>query len=318
MKAKYRPIFVTGCDRSGTTFLASLLGGADGVVVTPESQFFHQFIGYFMNDELTVSDRERLFNLLINNWRLKIWGIESLSEELMNMSSDKNTFRSIVDNIIYMYDRQNYGGANSVWVDHTPSHVRFLDRIFEVYPDAKIIHIVRDGRAVAASFKKLSWGPNTPLKAAEFWSHKVGIGAIAELVYTNKLIRVKYEDIVMDAENTLPSICDFLEIPYMDSMLAGNGFKTPKYTIHQHQQVGGAPNQERVNSWKHVLTNREIEIFEYLSGDVLSYFGYETLYGQKANSMSRVERQVMEAKEHYMSKINLWKSRYRKWKIACQ
>src|SRR5262249_378723 len=147
------------------------------------------------------------------------------------------------------------------------------------FPDAKFIHIVRDGRAVAASMLPLDWGPNEIFTAARSWQRQLSYGFIAAAALgPERLLNIRYEDLVEMPEQTMRRIASFLDIEFVPGMLSSTGLKLPKFTRYQHQLIGAPPQLERVESWRRTLSRREIEIFESVVGDLLPLLGYQPVF----------------------------------------
>jgi hypothetical protein len=179
----------------------------------------------------------------------------------------------------------------SFWIDHTPRNLDWTGVLSEMFPSAKFIHIVRDGRGVAGSMRRLIWGPNTIEGAAQLWAERLSHALAAEsIIEAGMCFRVHYEDLLRDPEAKILEICDFIGLEYNEAMLRGVGFDVPNYTRRQHRLVGSMPCKEKVNEWERLLTSREIEIFEALCGALLEYFGYPLKYGLGARPPRTAEK----------------------------
>ncbi len=97
-----------------------------------------------------------------------------------------------------------------------------LPLIAEVYPDARFVHIVRDGRDASAVARRTAWGPTTVKEAAEEWRSSVAAGRAAAPALGERLLEVRYEDLLADPEPAIPRIYahDGLE-GAVDEALAG-------------------------------------------------------------------------------------------------
>ena len=119
----------------------------------------------------------------------------------------------------------------------------------------------------------------------------------------DRVLLIRYEDLLTNSEATMIKICQFLNIDYQRDMIEGLGFRVPDYTSKQHALVGQKPNQKRINDWEVKLKPRQIEVFESTTHGLLTYFGYQLKYGLKARGPSRIEKLVMGIKEVTKSKI---------------
>jgi len=288
--------------------MGSMLGASKFAITTPESQFLADC--YYEGSSAESSRRAR--NDLLGHSRLALWKISSLAELLESHLANCDSYREIIEGIVQAYstDRGKHGA--SIWIDHTPTNGSYVGRLSALFPDAKFIHIVRDGRAIAGSITPLGWGPNTPISAADWWVKKVSVAAVAEMTLgKSRAMRVHFEHLVADAEKTLRSVCEFLDVNFEIEMLEGAGFHVPDYTKAQHAKVGSGADKTRVDAWKEELTIREIELFEYQCADVLGYFGYETDFGAYAMPPTWMENRYYSAKEAFWSLLNAIRSKYR-------
>jgi hypothetical protein len=298
-KSKMLPVFIGGHPRSGTTLLGDILGSHPFCICTPESQF-----KVSVYQRLEIKDKEyfdvnRAFEKIKKHWRYKIWAID----EFMDFEEKISSYEDLILILVRKYAIKNNKFNASIWVDHTPSNIQFAELLNYIFPEAKFIHIIRDGRAVAASQIPLDWGPNTISGAAYSWMEAIKKGLSAEELLRDKIIKVKYEELVADAEIVLKKICDFLEINYFPEMLQGGGFKVPEYTIKQHLLLGKPPDRSRINVWEKKLTKRQIEIFESIAGEFLEKLNYTLLYGKNAKSMNLSEKLLFYLYELWRGRI---------------
>ena len=285
------PVFIGGCDRSGTTFLGSLLGAHSQCLTTPEAQFVIELLP-FVEKQSNSDDALFLANMIANHWRFKLWGVDVDLAQLPIES--QRSYADLIQWFVKQYGQQVGKPASDFWIDHTPSNTRYAVTLLEMFPEAKIIHIVRDGRAMAASIMDSDWGPKTARNAALFWAQNISFGLAAESFLSDRIVRVRYEDIVCEPEKTLTELCAFIGISYQPAMAKGGGFKPPSYTVKHHALVDKPPNRDRLNAWQKKLSPREIELFENVTGDLLRCLGYPLTYSGQANKITQREK-VLEA-----------------------
>jgi len=263
----YIPIFVFGCERSGTTLLASLLGSAPQYLSTPEGQFKK-----FLIKEGTDN---QICRKIITSLRFQLWNIPVTEGELIKVAQEEG-IAGIMQMILTSY--QNVHGEKDdalYWVDHDPRTHLYTKGLLRLFPDARFIHIVRDGRAVAASIKPLDWGPNTTYYAAAFWEKftRAALEKEGELP-RGRVVRIRFEELLSDPRSTLESMCQGLSIPFSEQMLEGGGVVVPSTSKRQHAEVGGGVNKSRSQSWKRELSKRQVNVFEGVAGQLLKELGY--------------------------------------------
>jgi Sulfotransferase family len=287
MVTAMRSIFIGGCPRSGTTLLGTLLGTHPDCLCVPESHFKIDALR-FEDVRPERVDPARVLALMRRDRDFQGW------EESPGAPGPDERVVSYTDLVAWLVRR--YGArfgkpSPKLWVDHTPDNTRFATTLVDLYPDAKMIHIVRDGRAVAASLLPLHWGPNRIDTAARYWLWHVGHALAAEACLgPGRVTRVRYEDLVEQPEPTLQRLCAFLDMDYDPVMLKGDGFRVPRHMKTPFPLIGKPPDSRRIDAWRTTLTDRQIELFEYRVDDFLRYFGYAPLYGLRARPLNRRER----------------------------
>lgn len=304
--AHIRVLFIAGADRSGTTFLGDLLGAHPTCLCTPESQFIVNAPQKVMRRDHLPLETVSLYEICTHikrSWRFKIWNTDF---ELNSILTQQNGTQlpAVVYELVRSYGRRHQRQFFDVWIDQTPSHIRHTHFLLNLFPNSKLVHLVRDGRAVANSIMPLDFGPNTSSAAASWWIRCVAHGLAAESFWgPARALRIHYEELLIDPEHTLKKICDFAAIEYQVRMLSGGGFAIPEYTLTQHSLVGEPFDSSRAGAWNNNLKPRDIEIFESIAGDFLSNLGYDCRYKNFAKPLGRLEIYRHNLIEWYKSEI---------------
>jgi hypothetical protein len=281
-----QPVFIGGCGRSGTTMLGAMLGTHPHCLTTPEASFF--FVPYRRHWATGKQlDRVGALERIVAHWSFKIWNVEIDRTRLLE---DSRSYPELLLGIVGAYGQKVDKPEPRVWVDHAPGNVKYSSLLFEMFPEAKLIHMVRDGRATAASVMDLDWGPNNVASAAKWWVSFVSRGLAAESMYGPRVKRVRYESLVARPERTLEEVCGFVGLDFRPEMVGGTGFAVPHFTSKQHALVGRTPDRERLGAWRKALTPREIEVFESIAADLLAGLGYEQLHGWQARRLTSTEK----------------------------
>lgn len=248
-----RPIFVGGVSRSGTTVVGKRLLGRHNEIgcVKPAEMWFITDRGglcdvahpeiEFVKKQLLAMSRGNINQLSAFNKRMrgfwygrqwkrqdKIKGLhETVSSdqleaalELFNNNYENDSVaasRRLASDLIDPYIISK--GKNR-WVDTTPRNVRRSPALYSVFPDLKLIHMIRDGRDVAASIVSMKWGPTDIHDALEQWYVHMQEGQIAaRILPANQVLTLQLEDLVArDRENKYQELLNFLEIEDSEKM----------------------------------------------------------------------------------------------------
>lgn len=289
-----RAVLIGGCPRSGTTLLGTLLATEFTSVITPESQFKTDWFRF----KSKVSDAWRY---VLAHRRFRLW--ETPVDGSLREASD--SIVDVLDKVISLYASRTHQDPDGVWIDHTPNNLRFALRLSALLgTDLKFIHIVRDGRAVANSIAPLDWGPNTPVACGRFWSAHVGIGLAAEAALGQRVLRVRFEDLLRAPNKVLREIGRFAELEARTSGPDLEETPMPNYYLQNyHRLLAGGIVKSRADGWKSNLPPRFVELFEHATADLLAFLDYEPLFGVLARPPRRLEALGLELKELILGEL---------------
>ena len=273
-----RPVLVGGCDRSGTTMLGSMLGAARGAVCTPESHFHAELARCVLGPGIT---RRELVDRLLAHPRFVWWEVTERPPEAWrdDEPASLDDLRRLAAWAVTAYARRQEGAlppatGEMVWVDHSPHNLRDVKALLALYPEARFIHIVRDGRGVAASILPLDWGPNTIRTAAWWWMGELAHAFAGEACAgAERARRVRYEDLLRDPETELDALCRFAGLQCGREAVEGGRFRVPGCEEY-HPLVGTPPDPSRAEAWRESLTPRQVALFEGVAGNLLDLLGY--------------------------------------------
>lgn len=272
MAPTLKPVFVFGYPRSGTTLLGSMLGTSDKCLVVPEAQFLVEGLVRFGRSPRPTRE---MLDYVMGHYRFRIWQFTPAAPWIAALPVSM-TYPDLLDRLFRHYAEEKPG--LEYVVEHDPQKRKYLDLLHQIYPHALLLHIVRDGRAIAASTLKLTWGHQDIIRLATEWKRSVESCAhwLAEHQGRVRSRSIRYEDLLVDSEGLIASVFAELGLPFdREKGVRTDGLRVVSYTRDQHALIGGGVEKSRAEAWKRDLTPRQIEIFESLAGDTLSRFGYE-------------------------------------------
>lgn len=279
------PFFIVGSARSGTTLLRLILNAHPEVAVPPESRFVVEL----WNGSDTVEVEDFLARLAghkrFDTWELPL---EAVRQELG--ASTRVSYPDAIRAAFHAYARAH---GKSRWGDKTPRYVENLGLLAKLFPEAKFVHLIRDGRNVALSYANVPFGPKTVGKAAQLWATRVKAGREAgPRLGPERYFEVRYEDLVEDAAGETKGICEFLGLDFdpgmMDYTENARGSVLPRASMY-NPHVTEKP-QKNVRTWETSMPLGQVEVFEAVAGDVLSLLGYERRFPEPSATARLIGR----------------------------
>ena len=166
--------------------------------------------------------------------------------------------------------------------DKTPGYVRNVPVLAELFPEARFVHIVRDGRDVALSLKEMDWArrqaPDGVETLAGFWRTNIELAFEArEELGPQCYHEIHYERLIDDPERVLRDVCAFLELPYEPAMLSyherSDELAASLRNRDDHRHIRLAPTRG-LRDWRTQMPPADVSRFELVAGEVLDRAGY--------------------------------------------
>jgi hypothetical protein len=281
--------FVVGATRSGTTLLRLMLDAHPEIAIPSETHFIPELISA---REKHGASSEQMLELLTSHRRWGDFTIEADELAARWATLDPLTGPAAVRAFFELYaDKQGNHGAR--WGDKTPGYVKSMREIQVYLPEARFIHLIRDGRDVALSVLKQTWGPQSIEAAAEKWRSRVTRGR-SQAPYLGFYMEVKFEDLVLHTERELRRICEFIELPFDERMLgyhetaeqrlqekaralprAHGEAQSAEKRLLSHAKTFEPPNPAMIGTWKQRMSPQDRAAYEALAGELLAELGYE-------------------------------------------
>jgi Sulfotransferase family len=279
--------FVVGATRSGTTLFRLMLDAHPDLGIPSETHFFHKLV---KRSERRSISPQLVADTIITHKR---WGDFRLDEDELRARLDAVEPFNLADALRAFYGLYAEKQGKTRWGDKTPGYLRYMRRIEWVLPEARFIHLIRDGRDVALSVLPMNWGPSTIQEAAELWVERVTLAR--ENGRTVKhYTELKYEDLVTDTEGELRRVCEFLELPWDPAMLdyheraeerlrekardlprkSSRGDQPAAARMASHAMAKKPPDPKRIGRWRTEMSNTDRAEYESIAGGLLAELGY--------------------------------------------
>lgn len=278
--------FVVGVGRSGTTLLRLMLDAHSDLAIPGETHFLRHVAAAGPHAN-----------------RAAVLAIVSQAPTWPNMALTDAELRAAFDAVepfeagaalrafYQLYARRR---GKHRWGDKTPPYRTCMTDIARLLPEARFIHMIRDGRDTAISYRGLWFGPGDDIEAqARFWVEQIAEARrlAARLEHYEE---VRYETLVRDPAPVLRHLCDYLELRFEPTMLEYHrsaASRLAEYTrpfgppattptdigtfLAIHNRVKASPDPGRIGRWRTEMSGADRERFEAIAGNLLEELGYE-------------------------------------------
>jgi hypothetical protein len=248
-----RVVFVVGARRSGTNWLERILTAHPGVVAMPSETYL-------------FSHGVSALGTLVQHANP---GAMTMGRSFIERDRFLDAARALVDAVL-LDNLERLGPDARYLVERTPAHVSHLPLIADVYPDARAIHIVRDGRAVARSLVSMDWGPDTIEAAAAEWREAIEGGRAGRTAFGDRYLEVGYEALLADPRSRTADLFAWLGLDLTDDTRE----RVLVEAASEFNVDPGAPGVQ-TDKWRDALSADEVAAVERVAGEQLEACGYE-------------------------------------------
>lgn len=282
--------FIVGVGRSGTTMLRLMLDAHPDLAIPPETHFVPDLIDAIEDGAGPAQGVEVMQSV-------RQWGdLHIEPDEVLRRFEALDDFNA-GDALRAFYAIYAERQGKPRWGEKTPAYVRKMRRIEQALPEARFIHVIRDGRDVALSRWKrtLSEGKRAPAgQVAEGWQRRIR-RAQKQGRRLSHYMELRYEDLVTDTEENLRRISGFLELPWDPAMLTyyehaadrmaemardlpaadGKPTRPGEERMQAHAMTQKPPDPSAMYRWKERMEPEDVAAFDAGAGELLAELGYE-------------------------------------------
>lgn len=268
-------VFLVGRGRSGNTLLRKMLNKHTALAVAPESLFIRNTIRKF--GKVTQWDESTIASFctdIFRERRMQWWPFQK--DELVSFFHRQKlpaNFREACLTVYRCY--AHYSGKEDarVIIDKNPHHALYIGKLQDLFPNSKVLHLVRDYRDNVLSYKNVGFDVNNTAALAYRWK-KFNKAILDRVEDNDRYLLVRFESLVSDPGVALSLLCDFLEVEY-DNGLLEFYLDNEKEERHWHQHTLQPVDASKAGQWKRQLDKRDQEITETICGAAGRFFGYE-------------------------------------------
>ncbi|MBS3742115.1 MAG: sulfotransferase [Candidatus Cloacimonetes bacterium] len=274
------PFLIISAGRSGTTLLRIMLTKNEQISIPPESQFFHVAVRKFKS--YNYLGWEELIKIVIGDLEskeiFKYWNINlaPVYRKLINLEKNQRSLAKIIDEIYLQFTLENNPNA-ILWGDKSPLHTYYISWIYKIFPTAKYIHLIRDGRASVNSMLNREYLNDTISKACKRWNQSViSVNKFKDKISKNKILEIKYENLVINPTKILKKVCSFINVEFHEAMVYPNK-NVEKYgdtNLPHHRNLKNPVNTKSIDRWKSELSNKDKKKITSKLKKNLKLYGY--------------------------------------------
>ncbi len=268
-----RPIFITGVQRSGTTLLRTVICAHPEIWISYECAFY-RLLGEKYWDGIPQNRLDEFVSEIFEIKRFDYWRIprESVRKILADCKEDPVPFLWVIGRLaqenlaLHKPQARRFGFKN-------PHGIYHLDYIWRLFPEARVINIIRDPRGILSSEKTRQTEPGEEMSASAIWTVRTRFKRMHEAhsahVGDPRYLALNYSDLVQNFEGTVRKTLDFLEVPFDAEIFdydtnARETNLVPDGDMHLHALTLRKPDPSRLHAYRDTLTSREQAALEAL------------------------------------------------------
>lgn len=301
----FKPIFVIGSSRSGTTLMAKVLSGNNVVHVFPELHYFERL----WDDEKDIYIDQKESQALYAKLKQAIHEGVFSSKPWQEYLEEQNELTSICgsNNRCTVFDVYRIGLLSETLAqgksrpcEQTPRNLYYIEQLLNEYPKARVIVMVRDPRAILFSQmnkwkrKKVRkgkgeipkierlrrWANYHPILTSKLWNSSI---KVCDAQKSDPRVKIVcFEDLVLKSEFVIREICNFLDLTFSEQMLSVSRSLSPTNSKQESTTILDDNGFDRsvVNRWREEIDAADIYWCERINARLMEQHKY-TLTGIK-------------------------------------
>jgi hypothetical protein len=289
----YRKLFVVGCPRSGTSWIRDILQLHPRVVSGSESHAYPSV--YEALRDADPRDAGAGQALLVRLRRERDAGAVGLARyiggdpltQLLDAAlarwraepawTWRDAAAGLVRAIFDRYFTLVGGRPGDLFVEKTPQHVRFAEEILRDFPEARLVHVLRDGRDVCVSMQMRAtgadWSPADRRTQIELWRDSVERGLRVLERNPERTLGLRYEDVKADPAREIARLYDFAGLPH-DPERVTRAARDSDFSRYARTGEGQHLRKGVVGDWRNHFDPEDESLFDSLVGELSRRCGY--------------------------------------------
>ena len=270
------PIFIVGMPRSGTTLVRAMLSSHPRITISPETHYLTVCMRRFGHLDVGCPEGfETFWRQFVQTDRFSHLDIDPDTTKTRILGYGPVTHRTIFTGLM-----EEFAGriGKPRWGEKTPGHYLHIDTLLEWFPEARIVYVLRDPRAVVSSMQAVPWGGRDTDQFARQWLQCLRI--MAKWETDERVDVVAYEQLVDDPEQQLRRMCRFLNEEYSPAMCDRS---EANLLLEKRQGWAGQAltealkplSRDSISKWRSNLSEYQVAVIEHLARREMLSLGYQ-------------------------------------------
>ncbi len=266
-----RPVFIVGMPRSGSTAFHRVLSEHPDLATTT----------HVTRKAPTNYPLLKLISLVIRDhkpgeagtmWDRYVRGDDDVLRAADVTPENRRYYTTAVANVLRLYHRSRF-------ISKCPRNGMRMEFLREIFPDARFIHLIRDGRAVSRSVleqregsgDRMKWWDVRPIGWRQ-WENEPPVASVAhqwrsvvqfvhdvgQTMPSDQYMEIRYEDFTRDPVNLLGRVCSFMDVAWSDEAI----------------RAASRSIESRNDKWEKSFSTDDVAVMNRIMGDALKTYGY--------------------------------------------
>ncbi|HZZ97091.1 MAG TPA: sulfotransferase [Jatrophihabitantaceae bacterium] len=272
-----RPVLLVGCPRSGTTLLSVILHAHPRIAMPPETRFLFPVYRRrnSFGDLTEVKNRRRLARRITGRGsRFVHLGLNRRAVRRQIVRGAPTVGSAMA--IVWREFARSRGKQR--WGEKRPLYWQQMDWLMRLFPDAQVVHLIRDPRACVASLLDVKWWHGGFPSALATWTlSDRELRRFGDRAPRGSYYALHFEDLLTEPKDELARLCEFLGEDFDAAMLefaGAAGDIVPERKLW-HKRTHEALDPTRGERWRQRLTPSDVAVIEAVAGEAMKHHGYE-------------------------------------------
>lgn len=288
------PIFIIGLGRSGTKLLRDLLNNHPQISIPEdETGFIPYLLRKYESADISklVIQRKLYYEIKETSFYIaqEDRGKTMSFEKFLDLANQSASLAHLIEWVLRYYSPKGLQPIPLIWGDKTPRYMDYVVILKKAFPSARFIHIYRDVRDYALSYKN-AWNKSM-LLAAHKWNRK--ITELEHLPIGIPIAEVEYNNLLKQPNKNIEYLCEFLGVDFFEDMIL---LKKPSENLGRAKNISGL-KRDNYGKYHKELTSKQIKKIEEIALDGLSLKNFIIHFGKKQRKLSRQRLYLLKVKD---------------------